>query len=78
MNHLEELEQKFSDSRTDLARIDVDLAQAETKLLCTEKYSLEWFQKLADLNSLNQKRQMIVSRLADLRITIEQSKAYVV
>lgn len=78
MNHIDELNHKFSEERESLARIDVDLSLAETALLHTEKSSLEWFQHLANLNALNQKRQIIVSRLADLRVTIEKEKVLVI
>lgn len=70
----EDLLRKFCEKREDLARIDVDYMNTESSLLRQEKLSLLWYQKLADLNGLNRKRQMIASQMVDLRLEIEQAK----
>lgn len=78
MNHIDELNHKFGEEQESLARIDVDISQAEVSLMKEEKYSLGWYHSLENLNSLNQKKQMIVSRLIDLRMTIEKVKVVVI
>lgn len=71
----EELRQAFTVAQDDLARMDLDIERLEVKLLRCERYSLLWHQHLENLNALNKKRQMIVSRLADIRIALEKEKA---
>ena len=74
MTHIEELEKRFRDVQEDLARVDFDQQYIEGKLLYSEKGSLEYFHFFESLNSLEKKRQMVVSRLASLRIQIEREK----
>lgn len=70
----EDLLRRFAEKREALARTDVDYMNTESSLLRQEKLSLLWYQKLADLNGLNRKRQMIASQMADLRLEIEKAK----
>ena len=72
MDHIEELEKQFSDNRDSLARLDVDIESQEMRLLRENRGSLKWFQNLAVLNSLQQKRKLVCARLATLRIMINQ------
>lgn len=78
MNRIDELNHKFGEEQESLARIDVDISQAEVSLMKEEKYSLDWYHALENLNSLNRKKQMIVSRMVDLRMLIEKVKIVVI
>lgn len=62
------LRQRKDVEKDSLARIEGDLIRCETRMLREERYSLRWNQILINLNSLKLKRQMLISRIADLRI----------
>jgi len=66
------LQQQKKIEREFLARLDVDIAECETKMLLREKPSLEYFEYLEKKNALKKKRQMVASKLTDLRIEIEK------
>jgi len=74
MNHLhyEELQTKFDEELTSLARVDVDCMNCESQLIKQERYSFEWHLQFEKLAALNKKRTMVASRLATLRIELEK------
>ena len=76
MNHLyyQELQRKFDEELTSLARVDVDCMNCESQLIKQERYSLEYHHQFEKLHSLNQKRKLIAARLASLRIELEKDK----
>lgn len=78
MNHFSELQRRFDDAQTDLARIDVNISYAEMALVRTEKYTLEYYHHLEKLIFLQKKRQMIVSRLADIRLALDRVRTYAI
>lgn len=72
--HYEELQRKFDEELTSLARVDVDCMNRESQLIKQERYSLEYHHQFEKLAALNKKRTMVASRLATLRIELEKGK----
>jgi len=72
MTYEEELEQQKTTERNALARLDFDIDYCESKMLRCEKPSTEYFHFLINLNALKKKRQMVVSKIVDLRLEIEK------
>ena len=71
MDFLEELKSKKMEELENLARTDFDCQYCEGKLIHAEEDSLEYFNLYEILTSLNKKRKLIVTRIADLRVQIE-------
>ena len=74
MEHIDELNHKFSEAQEDLARIDFDHEYIEQKLVHSEKGTLSWFHFLEQINAIELKRKLVVGRLASLRIIIDREK----